>query len=324
MRFLSFHPLLGLSSNTKIGFFTVKEKARILQNGDNMIKEVNSLDQRRKVYKELLFGNVSDPYITEKRNILGLMFSENLSNIRLPCNVFQQVRKLTANRGDFSAEEDKRILKFMATTTSTTPWLDLGRILERTESSIHKRYNVILKHQDKTGGYQQNYSSEENVKIMNAVFAINKNALEENKLGSTADVWIKLGEVLNKRPYNIYQHWIDYIHPTLVKHEAGVLDVDFRELLINYLVESNIMYAQEANWDEIAKNPLFHGTTVANLRRTYTDNLYRTKRKYPQLKHSEITTMTMQKYLHERKSYKPRKSKDVEELISSYQNLNFI
>merc|ERR1712126_704021 len=164
---------------------------------------------------------------------------------------------------------------------------------------------------------------EENVKIMKAVFAINKNALEENKLGSTADVWIKLGEVLNKRPYNIYQHWIDYIHLTLVKHEAGVLDVDFRELLINYLVDNNIMYPQDANWDEIVKNPLFHGTTAAYLSQKYADILKQTKMKQPHLRHSEITTMTMQKYLHERRSYKPRKSKDVEKLIFEYQNLKF-
>jgi len=318
------HKIVGVvPSIIKIGKFTVRDKEIILQNGDNMMKEVMPRRQRRKVYKELLFGNVSDPYITEKRNILGLMFSENLPNIRLPCNVFQQVRKLTANRGDFSAEEDKRILKFMASTTSTTPWLDLGRILERTESSIHKRYNVILKHQDKTEGYQQNYSSEENVKMMKVVFAINKNALVDNQIKASADVWKKLGEVLNKRPYNIYQHWMNFIHPTLVRYEAGVLDVDFRELLINYLVDNNIMYPQDANWDEIVKNPLFHGTTAAYLSQKYADILKQTKGKQPHLRHSEITTMTMQKYLHERRSYKPRKSKDVEKLIFEYQNLKF-
>jgi len=53
----------------KIGKFTNKEKALILQNGDNMIKEVSSLDKKKEVYKELLFGNVSDQYIAEKRNI---------------------------------------------------------------------------------------------------------------------------------------------------------------------------------------------------------------------------------------------------------------
>ena len=186
--------LVGLPSYMKIGRFTVKEKALILQNGDNMIKEVSSLDQRENVYKELLFGNVGDSFLTEKRNILGLMFSENLLNIRLPCNVFQQARLLTANQGEFSAEEDGIIMKYMETTTSNTPWADLGRILERDERSIRVRYNYILKYQDKIGDNNKKYTAEEDVKIMLSLFNINKNALKENNFGPEADVWKQLGD----------------------------------------------------------------------------------------------------------------------------------
>ena len=93
---------------------------------------------------------------------------------------------------------------------------------------------------------------------MKAVFDVNKNVLEDNNIGPSADVWKELGDELNKRPNNIYLHWNDYIHPTLVRYEAGVLDVDFKERLINYMVVNNIMFAQEANWDEIVNHPLFH------------------------------------------------------------------
>ena len=98
---------------------------------------------------------------------------------------------------------------------------------------------------------------------MKALFSINKNTLKENDFGSTAtaDVWKQLGDDLNRRPCNIYYHWKLYIHPTLVRYESGVLDVDFKEPLINYLVDNNIVYAQEADWDEIVKNPMFYGTT---------------------------------------------------------------
>ena len=74
--------------------------------------------------------------------------------------------------------------------------------------------------------------------IMKAVFDINKNLLDDNDIGGPrANVWKEHGDELNKRPRNIYQHQQRYILPTLVRYQAGVLDVDFKETLINYLVE---------------------------------------------------------------------------------------
>ena len=73
-----------------------------------------------------------------------------------------------------------------------------------------------MKHEDKTANYGQRYTREERVKIMKAVFDVNKNVLEDNNIGPSADVWKELGVELNKRPHNIYNHWLDYIHPTLV------------------------------------------------------------------------------------------------------------
>ena len=132
------------------------------------------------------------------------MFSQKLPVLRLPCNVFHQVRLLTAKRGKFTVEE-------------------------------------ILKHEDKTANYKQKYTKEESVRIMKAVFDDNKNVLEDNNIGPSADVWKEFCDELNKRPRNIYLHWQRYIHPTLVRYEAGVLVVDFKETLINYMVDNNIM-----------------------------------------------------------------------------------
>ena len=137
-----------------------------------------------------------------------------------------------------------------------------------------------------------------------------------------ANVWKELGDELNKRPANIYLHWQRYIHPTLVRYEAGVLDVDFKERLLNYMVDNNIMFRQEANWDEIVKNPLFHGTTATYLSNIYGQVAGDAKKKYSNISNSEMTSVVMQKYLQERKIRKPRAREDVDNLISSYQSLN--
>jgi len=99
------------------------------------------------------------------------MFSQNLPVLRLPCNVFHQVRLLTAKRGNFTAEEDETIRKYMETTTSPTPFTEILQIIEK---SVQWRYKRILKHEDKTANYWQKYRNEEDAKIMKAVFDVNK------------------------------------------------------------------------------------------------------------------------------------------------------
>ena len=85
------------------------------------------------------------------------------------------------------------------------------------------------------------------------------------------------------------------------------------------------MFAQEANWQEIVKNPRFAGkTTPSYLSSTYREVRHLTKKKLKkniaEIEDHEITTKTMQKYLLEKKPC-PKKRKDIEELISSYQLL---
>ena len=57
----------------KIGKFDAREKAIILDNSDTMINGLFSQDKKEDMTRELLFGNLGDLYLTEKRNILGLM-----------------------------------------------------------------------------------------------------------------------------------------------------------------------------------------------------------------------------------------------------------
>ena len=66
------------------------------------------------------------------------------------------------------------------------------------------------------------------------------------------------------------------------------------------MVDNNIMFPQEANWDEIVNNPLFHGTTPTYLSKIYGQVAGDAKKKFPNIAKSEMTSVVMQKYLQER------------------------
>ena len=165
------------------------------------------------------------------------------------------------------------------------------------------------------------YSKEENVKIMEAVFDANKDVLKGSKIATTADVWKQLGKKLNRSPANIYTHWNDFIFTTLSRYQSNVLHVDFREQLIDYCVKNNIMFSKEANWDVIVNNPMFKGATSSHLKRIYGTVRSNTKRKYPTIPDHQVTSETMKKYLDERIVQTPKKKKDIEELIISFEGL---
>merc|ERR1712242_442879 len=78
---------------------------------------------------------------------------------------------------------------------------------------------------------------------------------------------------MKRTPSSLSTRWHKTLHPLLTRREAGVLDVDFRPLLLRHCVENNIDYAQDGDWEEIAKLPQFHGTTPA-----YLASIYRTVR----------------------------------------------
>jgi len=308
----------ALPGGIKVSKFTPKEQALIVKNADSMMREVGYKEDAD--FKELLYGNVGDNYLTEKRNILGLTFSQGLSN-RLHCNVFHQLRILKSRKGKFSEEENDFIMKFMENNTSLTPFLELSTNLNRTTANIKLHYDKCLKHKDKTGDNRKRYTKEEDALIMEALFSLNKNILKENNHSVGADVWNKLGKELNKRPANIHHHWNNFVHPTLVRYEAGVLDNDIREVFFDYLVDNNIMFAQEANWNELAKNPLFPGTTPAYLSVTYNKIKIKAKLKYPNIEDKDFTSAILQRYFRETKRNKIRR-KDIENLIDTYQDLH--
>ena len=314
-----------LPTDMKIGKFSPKEKFLIQENSQTLLVELKATKNKEEVFIDM-FMKDEDQYFSEKVHILGLYLSQGMKDIRLPCDVFLTARNLhLSNKDQFTKEEDEMILNYMNNEglNSKTPYADISKKLERSIKSVESRHKDILIHQDKTK-LNLRFSNYENEQIMKAVFEYYGFNLKEIDITNRHNIWEQLGEKLCRRPNNIYNHWYQFMLPHLIHHENGVLYIDIREPLIDYCVDNNIMFAQEANWQEIVTNPRFAGTTASNLSSTYRNVRQLTKRKIKKniagVEDHEITSKTMQKYLLER-TPSPRKRKDVEELISSYELL---
>ena len=313
-----------LPTDMKVGSYSPKDKFIIQENTKTLLDELQATKKTEEVFTDL-FMKEDVEYYTEKLHILGLYFSQGMKDIRLPCEVFLYARSLhLSNKEQFTKEEDEIIINFIKNKSSNTPWSDLSKMLDRTSKSVQSRFIDILQHSDKTTNIHQRYSNHENEQILEALFDSFGHNLNDIKITNKNIVWKQLGEKFNRRPNNIYNHWYQFILPHLIHYEAGVMEVDFKESLIDYCVDNNIMFAQEANWQEIVKNPQFVGTTASYLSSIYRDVRGLTKRKLKKtsedIEDHEITTKTMQKYLAEKKPH-PRRRTDIEYLVSSYEEL---
>ena len=177
-----------------------------------------------------------------------------MEGVRLPCDVAHRARLLylAARKEEFTAEEAKIILTFMETEGASTrhPWAALSTQLGRTRQSIKKYYEFILQHKKKKKSGK--FTSVEDKMIMKSVFELDDNALE-NVLGNTHEVWVKLGEQLDRRPNNVYNHWKGYIQPHLTRYNAGVHEDDIRDKLVDYCVKNGIRFRQDADWESVCR-----------------------------------------------------------------------
>ena len=48
----------------------------------------------------------------------------------------------------------------------------------------------------------------------------------------------------------------------LIRQFAGVLDVDFKPILIDYMVENGLKFAQDVDWKALTKLPQFRGLNI--------------------------------------------------------------
>jgi len=101
-----------VSTDIKIGRFTVACDDIIKNNWNTLISEVNLKKDEVKVIEELFV--VSDKAFELKKNIVGFFLSQDLPDIRLAAEVQHRAKVLLwSQTGKFTPEEDQTIIDFV-------------------------------------------------------------------------------------------------------------------------------------------------------------------------------------------------------------------
>jgi len=308
-------------SGIVIGSFTCLEDEIIKRNWETL---VNTLDLTDKDPKEIFMNDLettlphSEASLTKpsanmrritrtnltksvnlKRNIVGYYLCQGLPNVRLAIEVFHRAKMLLcASKGDFTPEEDKIIAEFVE--TEGAKWAKLAKLLGRTSyQPVKYRYALL---QTKEQNKKRRYFTVDEVKmIMTEVFRLHENVLDDENL--TMEQCQNIGKKLNRSGTTVYNHWKNEVEPMLKKYHAGSPEIDLKSVLIQHLLDKGMNYTQEVNWKELVKDTKFAGTTPALLRRTYQNLRSNTKKKYPELRPEELSTVAIQRYLDNRSKY---------------------
>ena len=200
-------------------------------------------------------------------------------------------------------------------------WRMLSQSLGRPYKNVQSHYKNHLIHKDKTT--KGKMSSDDSIQLLKFIFDKCPDALET---AVTFDVFEELATIMNRPPQILSNCWHRTLHPLLTRHEAGVLDVDFRLLLLKHCVENNIEYTQDGNWEEIAKLPQFHGTTPSYLseiygrvRRNY--KLHTEEKTNQTIAQVDITSEVLLEYLQTRGREQKRISKELQIVLSVYETI---
>ena len=254
------------------GRYTKAEDKIILKNW-NELRGLIKVDAIEEEVREVLFEN-SSKSSEEKfcKNIIGYFLSQGLTNTRLAADVFNRLRIILSSTkiGKFSPDEDKKILKhFNRNIEEGAEEMkeihNLAISLGRNHHSVYNRYFLILKHKDKQRVGK--FSVDESKLIIKSVFACNENVLNDGMVLSS--VWENIGQQLNRKPRNVYTHWITLIHPLLLRFHSGTLEIDYFEVLILYMLKNNLQFPKDVNWKEVSELPEFLGTTGVYLHTLY-------------------------------------------------------
>jgi len=289
----------NLPSTVSYKKFDAEEDNIIVKNIETLVKKT-----KMKSLGDILEIDHRDEHRVTRMEIIGSYLSQGMPKIRIPNEVFDRARKLiVCPKGELTETEKRIIDEHLKSKENFNKWSSLERKLDRSPSSIKQYAMKTLQNKEKTK--RGRFSLEESKKVLDHVFAANKNALlDAEYINVTSNVWSQLANNL-KRPYiNVYNHWTGRLQPLLTRYEANVLDVDFRIPLLQHCISEDIKYPQNANWLEISKNPKFVGTTPVYLGLVFKITRMSTKAKNKELKDHEITSEVMLQFLMTIRAYK--------------------
>ncbi|KAJ3660267.1 hypothetical protein Zmor_004723 [Zophobas morio] len=175
---------------------------------------------------------------------------------RLLCSVYKRFRRLfpqqqqkTGSR--FTPEEDAKIVKYLAKSSSRTPCADLGALLGRNKDAIEKRAR-ILKEEASFGNLDVKWDTERIQEFINHAVEVTqvKKVKHLKKREITTEEWRRLEERLRIPVRKLQKGWACRIYPTLfVKVHASTMQV--KESLIRLLVQRGERDFKTVDWNLI-------------------------------------------------------------------------
>jgi len=283
-----------VSSDIKVGRFTIAADEIIKNNWNKLISEVDLKKEEVKVIEELFVDNRHKEFEL-KKNIVGFFLSQDLPDIRLATEVQHRAKLLLwSQTGKFTPEEDQMIIDFVEKKGNT--WIKLSRLMRRRESVVKLRFELLQSKKENTSG---KFKANENEIILLEIFEINqKNMLEGGKISK--EDWQEIGKKLNRVPASVDQHWRQVLLPTLKRYHAGTLSTDLKEVLVSHMRENKLNYSQDVDWKQLVKLPQFAGTTPYYLGQMLNKIRSSVQQKHPEISAAEITAETLQWYLDNR------------------------
>jgi len=307
----------NLDPSIKILKFSASDDTIIEQNWNALIKgELNLVEEI--AVKEIFETICEEKDIGLKRNIIGYFLSQGLQDIRLATDVYHRARIIKCfKRGDYTAEEDDIILKFVK--SEGRKFAKLGKVLKRSRGSVTARYDLLVQIDNIKDGSP--YTVDDAKVIITEVFANNKNILVDGKMKK--EDWVKIGKKLQRSPRKVRQHWKDRLEPKLQRYLAGNLNTDMKEILINHMVEHNMMHAQDVDWKKLVNLSKFSGCTELFLQDLHANLKTRTRNVNKGMGAKDATSIEIQRYLQSSLRYTPSKKSKAytKSIIEIYRSL---
>jgi len=293
----------------KTGRFNREEDGIILKNWKELLEDTRFRSQEEEV-KAVLFDNTDKADdIKVSKKVIGCWLSQGLKKTRLPSDVFHRAKILLCSvQGEFSEQDKQLIIAFV--TEHGREWAELSRITGRRPDDLRSTYNMTLSHGDKMQSGA--FSLVESKEVMRQVFAACPTVLTGGEVGGPdREVFTKLGTKLDRKPHYVYNHWKLIIEPVLTRHQAGTLDVDYKDRIIRYMVNNGLKYVLDVKWGEVANLPEFRGTTGFFLQKEYNCMLVDTQYRHPDMKHKDISSDLVLDW-HENKKYHGKSKNKIE------------
>jgi len=304
-----------IPSEIKFKRISKLEESVILSNWKDLLKETDQEAQK----VGIIFDNSNLSNEDRlKKNLIGYWLSQDLPHIRLSCEIFHRLNHhLNWNDGEFSAKENKKIFDFVS--KNGRDWAKLSHILKRPTTSILNQYDDHIMQADKIRkGF---FTIDEDKILIKEMLIYNPNVLQDRKIEK--QVLEKLSSVLDRKPKIVLGHWKGLIEPLLMRHKAGVLDTDFQQLIVAYMVENGLECVQDVDWKRVVELSQFKGTTPTYLCKSFDCGVRAAMQKYD-LPRNKTTSSKVQEYLRERTQHSSKSKSKIEReetLIEFYSSL---